>query len=81
MLSASSGSLYLLCHHVSGYSYDIVLNHLKLHSKYKFRVQRAPETCRANAEKNKEYNVHLVGPELNIHITKMYGTTNIKFTL
>jgi hypothetical protein len=29
-------------------------------------------------ERNKEYSVHLVGPELNIYITKMYGTTNIK---
>jgi hypothetical protein len=26
----------------------------------------APETCRANDERNKEYSVHLVGPELNI---------------
>jgi hypothetical protein len=26
----------------------------------------APETCRANDEGNKEYSVHLVGPELNI---------------
>jgi hypothetical protein len=39
-------------------------------------VQIAPETCRANDERNKEYSVHLVGPELNIYITKMYGTTN-----
>jgi hypothetical protein len=29
-------------------------------------------------ERNKEYSVHLFGPELNIYITKMYGTTNIK---
>jgi hypothetical protein len=39
----------------------------------------APETCRANDERNKEYSVHLVGPELNIYVTKMYGTTNIIF--
>jgi hypothetical protein len=26
----------------------------------------APETCSANDERNKEYSVHLVGPELNI---------------
>jgi hypothetical protein len=42
-------------------------------------VQIAPETCRANDERNKECSVHLVGPELNIYVTKMYGTTNIKF--
>jgi hypothetical protein len=35
--------------------------------------------CRANEERNEEYSVHLVGPELNIYITKMYATTNIKF--
>jgi hypothetical protein len=35
---------------------------------------------RANDERNKEYSVPLVGPELNIYITKTYGTTNIKFT-
>jgi hypothetical protein len=29
-------------------------------------VQIAAETCRANDERNKEYSVHLVGPELNI---------------
>jgi hypothetical protein len=43
-------------------------------------VQIALETCRDNDERNKEYSVHLVGPELNIYITKMYGTTNIRFT-
>jgi hypothetical protein len=32
----------------------------------------------AHNERNKEYSVHLVGPELNIYITKMYGTRNIK---
>jgi hypothetical protein len=42
-------------------------------------VQIAHETCRANDEINEEYSIHLVGPELNIYITKMYGTTNIKF--
>jgi hypothetical protein len=26
----------------------------------------------------KRNSVHLVGPELNICITKMYGTTNVK---
>jgi hypothetical protein len=30
-------------------------------------VQIEPETCRANDERNKEYSVHLVGPELNIY--------------
>jgi hypothetical protein len=25
------------------------------------------------------YSVHLVGSELNIHITKLHGTTNTKF--
>jgi hypothetical protein len=30
-------------------------------------VQIAPETCTANDERNKEYSVHLVGPELNIY--------------
>jgi hypothetical protein len=44
-------------------------------------VQIALETCRANDERNKEYAVHLVGPELNIYITYMYGTTNIKQTV
>jgi hypothetical protein len=29
-------------------------------------------------KRNKEYNVHLVGLELNIYVTKMYGTTIIK---
>jgi hypothetical protein len=43
-------------------------------------VQIAPETCRAKDEKNKEYGIHLVGLELNIYITKMYGNTNIKFS-
>jgi hypothetical protein len=43
-----------------------------------WRVQIAPETCIANYEINK-YSVHLVGPELNIYVTEMYGTTNIKF--
>jgi hypothetical protein len=38
----------------------------------------APKTCRAKDERNKECSVHLVGPKLNIYITKMYGTTNIK---
>jgi hypothetical protein len=33
---------------------------------------------RANDERNKEYSVHLVGPELNIYDTKTHGTTNIK---
>jgi hypothetical protein len=33
-----------------------------------FVVQIAPETCRANDERNKEYTVHLFGPELNIYI-------------
>jgi hypothetical protein len=37
------------------------------------------ETCRANDERNKEYSVHLVGPELNVYVTKMYGSTKIKF--
>jgi hypothetical protein len=32
-----------------------------------------------NDERNEEYSVHLVGPELNIYITKMYGTTSTKF--
>jgi hypothetical protein len=41
-------------------------------------VQTAPETCGANNERNKKYSVHLVGPELNIYITKTYGTTNKK---
>jgi hypothetical protein len=31
-------------------------------------VQIAPETRRANDERNEEYSVHLVGPELNIYI-------------
>jgi hypothetical protein len=43
-------------------------------------VQITPETCTANDERKKEYSVHLVGLELNIYITKMYGTTNIKYT-
>jgi hypothetical protein len=43
-----------------------------------FARQIVPETCRANDERNKEYSVHLVGTELNIYITKMFGTTNIK---
>jgi hypothetical protein len=29
----------------------------------------------------KEYSVHLVGLELNIYVTKMYGTTNIKIKI
>jgi hypothetical protein len=29
-------------------------------------------------ERNKGYSVYLVGLELNIYVTKMYGTTNIK---
>jgi hypothetical protein len=33
----------------------------------------------ANDERNKEYSVHLVGPELKIYVIKMYGTANIKF--
>jgi hypothetical protein len=41
-------------------------------------MQITPETCRANDERNKEYSVHLVGPKLNIYVTKMNGTTNIK---
>jgi hypothetical protein len=41
-------------------------------------VQIAPETCTSNDKNNKEYSVQLAGPELNIHITEMYGTTNIK---
>jgi hypothetical protein len=28
-----------------------------------------PETCRANDERNKEYSVHIFGPELNIYNT------------
>jgi hypothetical protein len=28
-------------------------------------VQKVPETCRANDERNKEYSVHLVGHDLN----------------
>jgi hypothetical protein len=36
--------------------------------------------CVYNDERNKEYSVHLVGPELNMYISKMYGTTNIKFS-
>jgi hypothetical protein len=32
---------------------------------------------RANDERNKEYSVYLVGHELNIYVTKMYGNTNI----
>jgi hypothetical protein len=48
-------------------------------------MQIAPETCRANDERNKEYSVHLVGPELNIyyqdvrnhkHHTELYHTGN-----
>jgi hypothetical protein len=43
-------------------------------------VQIAPETCRANVVKKEIKNtVHLVGLELNMYVTKMYGTTNIKF--
>jgi hypothetical protein len=38
----------------------------------------SPETCRANGERNKQYSVHLVGPELYTCITKMYGTMNLK---
>jgi hypothetical protein len=38
----------------------------------------APETCRANDERNNEYSIHLVGSELNIYVTKIYGITNIK---
>jgi hypothetical protein len=30
-------------------------------------VQIAPETCRAKDERNKEYSVHVAGPELNIY--------------
>jgi hypothetical protein len=42
-------------------------------------VQIAHETCRANVV-NKEIknSVLIVGLELNIHVTKMYETTNIK---
>jgi hypothetical protein len=29
---------------------------------------------RANDERNKEYSVHLFGPELNRYVTKMYGS-------
>jgi hypothetical protein len=36
-------------------------------------VQITPETCRAKDERNKEYSVHLVGPQLNI-----YGNVNSK---
>jgi hypothetical protein len=35
-------------------------------------VQITPETCRANDERNKEYSVHLVGPELNIYISSTF---------
>jgi hypothetical protein len=35
----------------------------------------------AKKERNKEHSVHLVGLELNIYVTKMYGTTNIKFII
>jgi hypothetical protein len=34
--------------------------------------------CTAKDETNKEYGVQIVGTELNIYITEMYGTTNIK---
>jgi hypothetical protein len=44
-------------------------------------VQIAPEACRANDERNKEYSAHLVGPKLNMYITKMYGTTDIKYSV
>jgi hypothetical protein len=33
----------------------------------------APETCRANDERNKECSVHLVGPELNIFLYILKG--------
>jgi hypothetical protein len=33
-----------------------------------------------SCQENKEYSVHLVGLELNMYVTKMYGTTNIKCT-
>jgi hypothetical protein len=36
------------------------------HQEHNCSVQIAPETGRANEERNKEYSVHLVGPELNI---------------
>jgi hypothetical protein len=36
--------------------------------------------CVYNDERNKEYSVHLVGPELYMYISKTYGTTNIKFS-
>jgi hypothetical protein len=43
-----------------------------------FGVQIAPETCRAyNVKNNKQYEVHPIGLESNIYVTKMYGTTNI----
>jgi hypothetical protein len=38
-------------------------------------VQIAPETCRPNDERNKEYSVHLVGLELNIYVTNIFETT------
>jgi hypothetical protein len=31
-------------------------------------LKTSTHTCRANDEGNKEYSVHLVGPELNIHV-------------
>jgi hypothetical protein len=43
------------------------------------RCSCAPdEGCRAIDERTKEYSLHLVGPELNTYVTKMYRTTNIK---
>jgi hypothetical protein len=36
------------------------------------------EIYTANIKKEIEYSVQLVGLELNIYLTKMYGTTNIK---
>jgi hypothetical protein len=44
-------------------------------------VQIAPETCRANDERNKEYSVHLVGPELNILVYKTHVMFNNFFPL
>jgi hypothetical protein len=44
-------------------------------------VQITPETCRANDERNKEYSLHLFGPELNIYILCVLKHLNIMYTL